>query len=80
MKNNILIFAIGLLLGAVIATGAFYVYNKSNTCNNSTNSSMSGGTPPSMPDGQPPEMPNGTNSSNSTPPEKPSDNTTQNNY
>ena len=67
MKDKILLFVIGVLLGAIIATGAFFVYSKSN-CSNSTsnqNTSMPGGTPPSMPNGQSGE--------NGQPPERPSD-------
>jgi len=80
MKDKIIIFIIGLLLGAVIATGAFYVYTiNNNTCNNSNqNTMMNGGEPPAMPSGQmeePPEKPNGENGS---PPEKPNDNNSQN--
>ena len=85
LKDKIMIFVIGLLLGAVIATGAFYAYSKSTTCNNSNQQTqMNGGTPPSMPNeglssdsnstnGQPPEKPSGENSTNEQPPEKPSD-------
>ena len=32
MKDKILLFVIGVLVGAVIATGAFFVYSKS-SCN-----------------------------------------------
>ena len=36
MKDKIILFVIGLLVGAVIATGAFYVYTtKTNSCNSS---------------------------------------------
>ena len=63
MKDKIILFIIGLLVGAIISTGAFYVYTITNT--NNTNSyqtnQMPGGTPASMPDGQnsqPPEIPN----------------------
>ena len=66
MKDKIILFIIGVLVGAIISTGAFYVYitaNNSNNTNTTNNNSMQmpGGTPPSMPDGnnQPPEMPNG---------------------
>lgn len=72
MKDKIILFIIGVLVGAVISTGAFYVYSKSTSCNNSnsTQQQMPGGNPPSMQDGQsgqngqPPEMPNGNNSEN----------------
>ena len=69
MKDKILLFIIGILVGAVIATGAFYVYtttSNNNNCSNA-NTQMNGGTPPEMPsgqnseNGQPPEMPNGNN-------------------
>ena len=43
MKDKIIIFVIGLLLGAVISTGSFFVYTTvSNSCNNSNcnNSNM----------------------------------------
>ena len=60
MKEKIIIFIIGLLLGAVISTGAFYVYTTTaNKCDNSTNQTMQ------MPSGNPPEMPSGENNSNS---------------
>ena len=64
MKDKILIFIIGLLVGAIISTGAFYIYSKSNACDcSNTNTQMNGGTPPEMPsgqnNGQPPEKPDG---------------------
>ena len=68
MKDNILLFVIGVLVGAVISTGAFFVYSKTTTsCNTNSNNQigMPGGNPPSMQDGQPPEMPNNNNSQNS---------------
>lgn len=69
MKEKILLFIIGLLLGAVIATAAFFVYIKATNSNcNNQNIQMNGGTPPSMP-----------NSQNGQPPEKPNDNNTQDN-
>ena len=73
MKDKILLFVIGVLVGAVISTGAFFVYTKATTtCNTNDNSQMQmpGGNPPSMQNGQsgqngqPPEMPNGNNSEN----------------
>jgi len=69
MKENIILFIIGVLVGAVISTGAFYVYTTTNNSNNSNNQTqMNGGTPPEMPSGQ----------TNGQPPEKPSDNSAQN--
>ena len=64
MKEKILIFIIGFLVGAVIATGAFYIYTKSNS-NSTNNTQMQGGQPPEMPSG---EMPSG------EPPVKPDNN------
>ena len=73
MKDKILLFVIGVLVGAVISTGAFFVYAKATTtCNTNSNNQMlmPGGNPPSMQNGQsgqngqPPEMPNGNNSGN----------------
>ena len=72
MKKDIILFVIGVLVGAIIATGAFYVYTTTNNSSNSnSNTQMNGGTPPEMPSGQnggqPPEMPsNTTTDSNST--------------
>lgn len=72
MKDKIMMFIIGILVGAVISTGAFYVYTTTNSsCNcNNQNSQMNGG--------QPPEMPSGQQGENGQPPEKPSDNNSQN--
>lgn len=67
MKDKIMIFVIGFLAGAVVATGAFLIYtkvNNSSSCNNQSER-MNGGNPPEMPNGQTPEM-NG-----QEPPEKP---------
>ena len=84
MKDKIIVFIIGLLLGGVIASGAFLIYTKTNSssCNNQ-NTQMNGGQPPEMPGGQnnsngePPEKPSG---ENGEPPEKPSnDSQNQNN-
>ena len=69
MKDNkILLFIIGVLVGAVISTGAFYVYTTTLNSNTTNNTQMNGGTPPEMPNGQ-----------NGQPPEMPSNNSTQNN-
>lgn len=70
MKDKIILFVIGVLVGAVISTGAFYIYTTTNTnkCNNSS-TQMNGG--------QPPEMPSGQNSENGQPPAKPGENSTQ---
>lgn len=70
MKEKIIIFVIGVLFGAVISTGAFYLYiSTTNNCNCSNqNTQMNGGQPPEMPNGERPE---------GEPPEKPSDDTNQ---
>ncbi|MBR3329367.1 hypothetical protein IKG29_02460 [Candidatus Saccharibacteria bacterium] len=76
-KEKIILFVIGVLIGAVISTAAFFVYTKTLGTGSATGSSSSqqmpggGGTPPEMPSGQnqgstPPEMPSNTNSSQSS--------------
>ena len=75
-KEKIILFVIGVLVGAVISTAAFFVYTKtlgtsSNTSGSSSQQMQGGGTPPEMPSGQnqggtPPEMPSNTNSSQSS--------------
>ena len=60
MKDKIIIFVIGILLGAVISTGAFYIYTITKGSNECDNVQMNGGQPPEMPNGQngePPEKP-----------------------
>ena len=73
-KEKIILFVIGVLVGAVISTAAFFVYTKTLGTGSSTSGSSSqqmpgGGTPPEMPSGE-----NGSNGQGGTPPEKPSDN------
>ena len=69
MREKIIIFLIGLLLGAIIATGSIYCYTLANNSNKENtmevpngdfrpNGQMNG-TPPEMPSG---EMPNQVNS------------------
>ena len=72
-KEKIILFVIGLLIGAVISTAAFFVYTKTLGTSSSASDSSSqqmpgGGTPPEMPSGE-----NGSNGQGGTPPEKPSD-------
>ena len=85
MKDKIFIFIIGLLVGAVLATGAFYIYTKSNSICGNENTQMNGGPPdmqngngepPEKPDGEPPEKPDG---ENNEPPAKPEENNNQEN-
>ena len=60
MKEKVIVFIVGLLLGAIISTGSIYFYTVANSSNNNQGSriEMNGGTPPSMPNGERPEMPN----------------------
>lgn len=62
MKNKILILIIGILIGAVLTSIGFYIYQKNNTNTN--------GGPDFSQNGEMPQMPNGGNGQ--TPPEKPS--------
>lgn len=91
-KEKIILFVIGVLLGAVISSVAFFISVKTLGVGNNSNTSsqqMQGGTPPEMPSGEnssnsqggtPPEMPSGNNSENGgTPPEKPDSNNSQSN-
>lgn len=71
MKDKILLFVIGVLVGAVISTGAFFVYSKATNNANCNNQSMQ------MPGGTPPSMSNGQNGENGQPPEKPEENNNQ---
>ena len=60
MKEKIKIFIIGVLVGAVLSTGAFYIYTATtnNNCGGN-NIEMNGGQPPDKPDGEPPDKPDG---------------------
>lgn len=72
-KEKIILFVIGVLVGAVISTAAFFVYTKTLGASSDNGSSAS----QQMPGGTPPEMPSGDNSGNGqggTPPEMPSNN------
>ena len=65
MKDKIILFIIGVLVGSIISTSAFFVYTKlTSECNSNCNNQM-----PSMANGQngqPPEMPNESNSQNNS--------------
>lgn len=80
MRDKVIMFIIGVLVGAVISTGAFFIYTKVSTCNtnNNQNTQMPGGTPPSMPNGQGSQQSERPNDNNGQPPEKPNDSNTQN--
>lgn len=79
MKDKILVFLIGLLLGAVLTSAGFLIYEKNNTSNTQNNEQTQmmerpeGGMPNGeRPDGEtPPEKPDG-ESENGTRPEPPS--------
>lgn len=76
-RERIILFAIGVLLGAIIATVAFFVSVKTlGVGNNSGTSSqqMQGGTPPEMPSGD-----NSQGGQGGTPSEKPDSNNSQSN-
>lgn len=89
MKEKIFLVIIGVLVGAVLATGVFFTYtliSNSGKCRDHQNQ-LNGGQPPSLPNGnnngnsnsnQPPSMPGDNNKSNGQPPEKPGDNKEQN--
>lgn len=87
-KDKIILFIIGVLVGAIISTGAFLVYTKAN--NKGFNDiKMQGRQPQSVHMGQngngnPPEKPSEqeqtqSNNGNGQPPEIPNDNTETNN-
>lgn len=81
MKDKILMFIIGVLVGAIIASACFFFYAKNIT---SQSNQQGMGQPPQMsqngnstgmPSGTPPQMPNGNNNSDTngtTPPALPS--------
>lgn len=63
MKKEILMLIIGILIGAIIATGVFLLLQNNDSDNNASSSQSM----PSAPSGDMPQM----NSDNGTPPEKP---------
>ena len=79
MKGKIITFIIGLLIGALLATGGYYLYEKNvkdnnanNTVNTTQNNRPGDGRMPEMPNGDsntPPAKPDGDNGS--TPPQMP---------
>ncbi len=73
MKDKILLFVIGVLVGAIISTGAFFVYTKVTTsCNTNSNNQIG------MPRGNPPSMQDRQSKQNGEPPAKPGESNTQN--
>lgn len=76
MKEKVLPFIIGVLVGAIIATTGFLIYSKMISSNNNPQMNQGGqiGTPPEKKNGEmetPPEKPDGDNGSE--PPAKPED-------
>lgn len=74
-RGKIILFAIGVLIGAVIASAAFLICVNTLGVNNSSGSSMQmpgGGTPPEMPSGD--SQSGNSQSGQGQPPEKPSNN------
>lgn len=75
MKNKILIFIIGLLVGAIISTIGFIIYEKNNKSNAPQGPQMmQGQNAMGNNQGTPPEKPAGENDNSvqgGTPPEKP---------
>ena len=80
MKDKIIIFIVGLLLGAIISTGSIYFYTVAKNSNDNTTQQET-----QMPNGQggqqgqPPEMPNGQGGQPGQPPEMPNSNTQNSN-
>ena len=74
MKDKMIIFCIGLLVGAVISTGSFFIYTTTlKNCNCRNNRiQMNGGNPPSM-NNNGPEQNQNNNNNTQQPPEKPSE-------
>ena len=70
MKDKIMMLIIGILLGAVIASGCFYIYSNSKKCDCTNSNSSNSNSQSQMPNGQPPEKPDGDNS-NGQPPAMP---------
>ena len=72
-NQKIILFIIGVLVGAVIATAAFFVYAKTlgvgGSSGDSSSQQMQGGTPPEMPSGS--SSSNSSNGQSGTPPEMP---------
>ena len=80
MKDKILVFIIGLLIGAILATGGFLIYEKNSTSNTQTQSQDGGKMQP--PDGnsmgEPPTKPDGDSNTMQEPPAKPAENSVSN--
>ncbi len=89
MKEKIIIFAIGLLVGAVLSTGAYLIFTKTSKCNIDRNrmeikmdnrQSMPNNNQPNMPgNNMMPNNPNGNNNQGNQQPEMPNNNAQNNN-
>lgn len=77
-KTKIILFVIGVLIGAVISTTSFLVYMKTLNFSSSSNSGSQSSQQIPGGGGTPPEMPSGENGS-STPPETSSNGDSQSN-
>ena len=84
MKEKIFVFIIGLLVGAILATGGFYIYQKNNKTEVASDNSSENQTkefdgrsdmePPELPEGEMPQKPDG-----EEPPAKPDDTASETN-
>ncbi len=89
MKEKIIIFAIGLLVGAVLSTGAYLVFTKTSKCDMDRNrmeikmdnrQGMPNNNHPNMPgNNMMPNNPNGNNNQGNQQPEMPNNNVQNNN-
>lgn len=87
MKEKIIIFAIGLLVGAVLSTGAFLVFSKSSKCDmdrnrmemRMDNRQSKQNNQPNMPGNNMPNNPNGNNNQTNQQAETPNNNAQNNN-
>lgn len=76
MKNKVLIFIIGLLVGAIISTVGFIIYENNNKPSQENSQMMQGTGMNGSNQGTPPEKPVDSNGNEimGTPPEKPAEN------
>ena len=70
LKDKILVFIIGLLVGAIIATGCYFIYSKTHVKTNNHGDRPSfmsqDGNISGMPNGTPPSIPSNDQNSSST--------------
>ena len=81
MKDKILTFIIGVLVGAIIASIGYYFYHKNNRSGQMPNGAppqmMQNGNSTGMPSGTPPELPSGENTDSNNGDSTSTKNTTQ---